>query len=202
MNDKRRMLEGKLYNPYEVDDGDWERSRPVLAFFNAEPFEYERDRMEVLKPILGHLGKNCSIHPPFYCDKGKQIFIGDYFYANVGLTILDEGKVEIGDHVFLGPHVSIYTPVHPIDAEIRNTGLEYTKPVVIKDDVWIGGNVVINPGVTIGSNVVIGSGSVVTKDIPDNVIAAGNPCRVIRAITEEDHAYWKQQADEYYSQIG
>ena len=107
--------------------------------------------------------------------------------------------MRIGDHVFIAPRVCIYTAGHPIDADIRRMDLEYAKGVTIGDDVWIGGNVVINPGVTIGSNVVIGSGSVVTKDIPDGVIAAGNPCRVLREITQEDKDYWTRQAEEYFA---
>ena len=116
------------------------------------------------------------------------------------MLILDEAEVIIGNNVFLAPRVSIYTAAHPIDAFVRNTKLEYAKKVTIGNDVWIGGNVVINPGVHIGNNVVIGSGSVVTKDIPDGVIAAGNPCRVIRAIEESDRIYWKNQMEEYYSE--
>ena len=137
----------------------------------------------------------CS--PPFYCDHGTKISFGNYFYANIGLTILDENEVKIGNHVFIGPHVSIYTAAHPIDSSIRNTNLEIAKPVTIGDNVWIGGNTVINPGVTIGNDVVIGSGSVVTKDIPNRVIAVGNPCRVLREITKKDEEYWNQQYFDY-----
>lgn len=118
-------------------------------------------------------------------------------YANTDLTILDENKVIFGDNVYLAPHVSIYTAGHPIDEKIRNTDLEYAKPVTIGSDVWIGGNVVINPGVTIGSRVVIGSGSVVTKDVPNDVIAAGNPCRIIREITQKDKEKWLKEYEDY-----
>ena len=153
--------------------------------------------MQLLKGIFGHLEDDAVIVPPFYCDKGTQIYIGRHFYANTGLLILDEADVRIGDHVFIAPRVCIYTASHPIDAGVRRKDLEIAKGVTIGDDVWIGGNAVINPGVTIGSNVVIGSGSVVTKDIPSGVIAAGNPCRVIRRITEEDREYWEKQEREY-----
>lgn len=129
--------------------------------------------------------------PPFYCDHGDKIYFGKHFYANTGLTILDENEVVFGNDVFLGSHVSIYTAEHPISAEVRNLELEYARAVKIGNSVWIGGNVVINPKVTIGDDVVIGSGSVVTKDIPSHVVAAGAPCRVIRAITEEDAILWK-----------
>lgn len=114
---------------------------------------------------------------------------------------MDENNVIFGDNVFLAPHVSIYTAGHPIDAKIRNTEVEYAKPVTIGSDVWIGGNVVINPGVTIGNDVVIGSGSVVTKDIPDHVIAAGNPSKIIRRITDEERNYWREEHRKYIEAV-
>lgn len=199
MTDKERMLSGKLYNPYKVGDNSWERSREALEKFNSMSYKQEKERMEILRELFGALGEDAVIVPPFYCDKGPQIHIGRHFYANTGLLILDEADVTIGDHVFIAPRVSIFTACHPIDADVRRSELEYAKPVTIGDDVWIGGNVVINPGVTIGSNVVIGSGSVVTRDIPDGVVAAGNPCRVIRAIGDSDREFWTRQAGEYES---
>ena len=199
MTEKERMLSGKIYCPFKVGDNTWEKSREVLEQFNSMPWQKEKERMELLRSIFGHLEEDAVIVPPFYCDKGTQIYIGKHFYANTGLLILDEADVRIGDHVFIAPRVCIYTAGHPIDADIRRMDLEYAKGVTIGDDVWIGGNVVINPGVTIGSNVVIGSGSVVTKDIPDGVIAAGNPCRVLREITQEDKDYWTRQAEEYFA---
>ena len=128
------------------------------------------------------------INPPFYCDYGFHIHVGKNFYANYNCTILDVSKVTIGENCFMAPNVSIYTAGHPIHPDTRNSGYEYGKAVTVGDNVWIGGNTVILPGVTIGSNVVIGAGSVVTKDIPDWCVAAGNPCRVIRKITEEDRS--------------
>lgn len=157
---------------------------------------------EYLGKLFAHMGKECYIEPPFYCDYGTNIHVGDYFYANTGLIVLDQCDVIIGDHAFLGPRVNIYCACHPIDAMIRNTGVELGKPVTIGDNVWIGGNTVINPGVTISSNVVIGSGSVVTKDIPDSVIAAGNPCKVIRLITNKDKEYWLKQLEEFEADTG
>lgn len=197
MNEKERMLSGKLYNPYKVGDGSWEKSREALEKFNTMSYKQEKERMQVLRDLFGKLAEDAVITPPFYCDKGPQIYIGKHFYANTGLLILDEADVRIGDNVFLAPRVSIFTAGHPIDARVRNTELEYAKPVTIGSDVWIGGNTTINPGVTIGNNVVIGSGSVVTKDISAGVIAAGNPCKVIRKITEEDRIFWEQQEKEY-----
>lgn len=197
MTEKERMLSGRLYNPYKVEDKTWQKNRKVLEEFNAMSYQHRERGMQLLRGIFGDLGDDAVIIPPFYCDKGPQIHIGRHFYANTGLLILDEASVTIGDHVFLAPRVCIFTAGHPIDAGVRNLELEYAKPVTIGNDVWIGGNVVLNPGVTIGDNVVIGSGSVVTKDIPSGVIAAGNPCRVIRAITEEDARHWQAQLEEY-----
>lgn len=197
MNEKQRMLSGKLYNPYHIQDHAWETCREALEKFHALRYDQQKERMQILKEIFGHLEDDANIIPPFFCDKGTQIYIGKHFFANTGLLILDEADVRIGNHVFLGPRVSIYTASHPVDAMVRNMGLEYGKGVTIGNDVWIGGNVVINPGVTIGNNVVIGSGSVVTKDICDGVIAAGNPCRIIREITEEDHKYWQMEMRDY-----
>ena len=142
------------------------------------------------------------VEQTFHCDYGCHIHVGEDFYANYDCTIIDVCEVRIGDNVFLAPKVGIYTAGHPIDAGVRNSGLEFGAPVTIGDNVWIGGNAVINPGVTIGSNVVIGSGSVVTKDIPDNVIAVGNPCRVLREITREDRDYWEEKKREYEEVMG
>lgn len=200
MDDRKRMLDGKLYNPMNVHDGCWEASRKALEEFNKDPYRQIEGRMEHLRKVFGCLPEDAWITPPFYCDKGSQIYVGKNFYANTGLLILDEARVEIGDNVFIAPRVSMYTACHPIDAAVRNTGLEYAKGITIGNNVWIGGNVVINPGVHIGNDVVIGSGSVVTKDIEDHVIAAGNPCKVIRAIGEEDSRYWNKQLEDYRRQ--
>lgn len=192
-----RMMTGKLYTPAKVGDGSWERVRKAVKRFNESEFWQDTGALEELKACFGKAGKDMVLTPPVYFDHGDRIFFGEHFYANTGLTILDENEVRFGDHVFLAPHVSIYTAGHPIDAEIRNKEVEYARPVIIGSNVWIGGNVVINPGVTVGDDAVIGSGSVVTKDIPGHVIAAGNPCRVIRKITEEDKKYWEEQYREY-----
>ena len=124
--------------------------------------------------------------------------LGESFYANYDCIILDVNKVIIGNNVFFGPRVCIYSAGHPIDANVRNMLFEFGKPIKIGNDVWIGGNTIINPGIIIGNNVVIGSGSVVTKNIPDNVIAVGNPCKVLRSITDEDKLYWENKKMEYY----
>lgn len=145
---------------------------------------------EKARGILGKAGKNITILPPFHCDYGTNIEIGDNFFANYNFVVLDVAKVTIGDNVFVAPNVSIYTAGHPIHPKARNSMYEYGISVTIGSDCWLGGNAVICPGVTIGSGTVIGAGSVVTHDIPANVVAAGNPCRVIREITDEDIRYY------------
>lgn len=139
-----------------------------------------------LREIVGKAGENVTVTQPFWCDYGYNIELGDNFYSNHGLIILDGAKVKFGKNVFIAPNCGFYTAGHPIDAEQRNRGLEYAHPITVGDDVWFGAGVTVVPGVTIGSNVVIGAGSVVTKDIPDNVVAVGNPCKVVRPITEKD----------------
>lgn len=144
---------------------------------------------EIIKELLGK-SEEAFINPPFYCDYGSHIEVGKNFFANYNCTIIDVAKVKIGDNCQMAPNVSIYTAGHPVHPAARNTLYEYGIEVTIGDNVWIGGNTVILPGVHIGSNTVIGAGSVVTKDIPDWVIAGGNPCKVIRKITEEDIKYY------------
>ncbi len=169
----------------------------VFEFNNTNPRDTQK-LDEILRSIIGKAGKNITILQPFHCDYGKNIEVGDNFYANYNFIVLDVAKVTIGNNVFVAPNVSVYTAGHPVHYEMRNTMLEYGIPITIGDNCWIGGNVVICPGVNIGENTVIGAGSVVTKDIPPNVIAAGNPCRVIREITEEDKKYYykKNKFDE------
>ncbi|WP_312336134.1 sugar O-acetyltransferase [Anaerospora hongkongensis] len=151
------------------------------------------ERITLMKTIIGKTKENFIIEQPFWCDYGYNIEIGKNFFANHNCIILDGAKVTFGDHVFIAPNCGFYTAGHPIDSEQRNQGLEYAYPITVGNNVWIGGNVVILPGVTIGDEVVIGAGSVVSKDIPSGVIAAGNPCRVIREITENDREkYWNQ----------
>lgn len=158
---------------------------------------------EVVKELLGK-SDGAFINPPFYCDYGKHIETGKNFFANYNCTIIDVGMVRIGDNVQLAPNVAIYTAGHPVHPATRNTLYEYGIDITIGNNVWIGGNVVICPGVTIGDNTVIGAGSVVTKDIPSWVVAAGNPCRVIREITEEDrrkHYAGREIDDEAWEDI-
>ncbi|MCP9198608.1 sugar O-acetyltransferase [Gramella sp. GC03-9] len=194
-SEKEKMLNEK---PYLASDDELATERlfsQSLCFeINHIPPAKIENRNKLYQKLLGSTGKKFHIEIPFYCDYGYNIEIGENFYSNYNCTILDCAKVKIGDNVMLAPNVSIFTAGHPIDAEMRNTGLEYAIPVSIGNNVWIGGNSVINPGVKIGDNTVIGSGSVVTKDIPANVIAAGNPCKVIREITNEDkHFYFRKR---------
>ncbi len=146
----------------------------------------EDERQSILCRLLGHVGERVKIIPDFFCDYGFNISVGDDFFANTGLTILDEAQVTFGDHVFVGPHCSFYTAGHPLDAGQRNRLIQYALPITVGSDVWVCGNVTVVPGVTIGSGSVIGAGSVVVHDVPSGVLAAGNPCRVIRAVTDAD----------------
>lgn len=190
-SEKQKMLSQK---PYIASDPELSKERMLAQKtcfeINSLSPEFVEKRNQLLKNLLGSVKDNFYVEPPFHCDYGYNISIGEKFYSNYNLIILDCGKVSIGDNVMLAPNVSIYTAGHPIDAEMRNKEWEYAIPVKIGNNVWIGGNTVINPGISIGDNTVIGSGSVLTKDIPSNVIAAGNPCKVIRKITEEDRQYY------------
>ena len=191
MGQRERMLAGLPYKAW-MDGLAEERlkARKLVQEFNiSEPEDFAK-RTELIGRILGKVGKNAYIEPPFRCDYGSNIEIGDDFYANYNCIVLDVAKVTIGNNVMLAPNVAIYTAGHPIHPDSRKSGYEYGIPITIGNNVWIGGNVVVNPGVKIGDNAVIGAGSVVTRDIPDNAIAVGNPCRVVRYITEEDRKYY------------
>lgn len=184
MTEKEKRDLGEIYNPNydkELINEMLKAKDLCYEYNNLKPSEIEK-REEIINKILGKAGKNIRIEQPFLCDYGYNMSVGDNFYANHGLIILDAAKVEIGDNVFIAPNCNIYTAYHPINTEERNEGLEYAKSVKIGNNVWIGGNVTILPGVTIGDNSTIGAGSVVTKDIPANVVAYGNPCSVKKNI--------------------
>ncbi len=161
------------------------KTRRILQELNTVDFADFDKIGQIVKRLLGK-SEGAFINPPFYCDYGTHIEVGKNFFANYNCTIIDVAKVTIGDNCLMAPNVAIYTAGHPIHPMTRNSTYEYGKSVTIGDNVWIGGNVVIVPGVHIGSNTIIGAGSVVTKDIPDWVIAAGNPCKVVRPVTEDD----------------
>lgn len=182
--------------PYICDESvleEQKRARRLTQMLNmADRADFEK-LAAIVKELLGK-SEGAMINPPFYCDYGNHIEVGKNFYANYNCTILDVAKVIIGDNCMLAPNVAIYTAGHPLHPDTRNTLYEYGIEVTIGDNVWIGGNSVICPGVHIGNNCVIGAGSVVTKDIPDWSIAAGNPCKVIRKITEADRKlYFKNR---------
>ena len=191
MNQKERMLNNLPYRAW-LDGLEEERlaCKTKTYEYNNIPPRDRAKRKKLMRTIVGKIGEEFNIESPFQCDYGYNIEIGENFYSNHNLIILDVGRVKIGDNVQVAPNVSIYTAGHPVHPETRNTGYEYGIDITIGDNVWIGGSVSILPGVTIGENAVIGAGSVVTKEIPANVIAAGNPCRVIREITEEDRYYY------------
>lgn len=197
---KERMLAGELYVAHDEELGRENlRAKRMTRLFNQTTEEQAQERQRLLKTMFKRFGDGGYIEPPFHTDYGTNTTIGKNFYANYDAIFVDCGPITIGDNVFMGPRVGLYTAGHPIDAGIRAEQLEYGRGITIGNDVWIGGNVVVNPGVTIGSNVVIGSGSVVTHDIPDNVVAVGNPCRVLREINQRDHDEWARQKAAYYA---
>lgn len=195
MNQKERMLAGLPYKAWLdglTEERDANKVR-IWRYNQLSPADREA-RDKLIREIIGKYGKSVSFEAPFHCDYGWNIEVGENFYANYNCTILDVGHVKIGKNAMFAPNVSIFTAGHPVHPDSRNSGYEYGIPVTIGDNVWLGGGVIVTPGVTIGNNVVIGAGSVVTKDIPDNVIAVGNPCRVLRAITEADRdLYFKDR---------
>lgn len=198
--EEQRMLSGKLYNVYGKDLAEkYAKKDHLLHQINFA--EEGTDVQSLFKQLLGQSGKNVYFEPPFFCDFGSNISVGDDVYCNTNCVFLDSGKITIGSRVLMGPRVNLFAAGHPIDAGVRNQWLGFAKPITIGDDVWIGGNATINPGITIGNNVVIGSGSVVTHDIPANSVAAGNPCKVIRPITKEDQLEWEKQADDYHESL-
>ena len=202
MNQKGRMLANLPYKAWMDGLGEerMENKKKIYKYNNLDP-EKQDEKTALIKDILGKTGENINIEAPFHCDYGYNIEVGENFFANYNLVILDVARVKIGDNAQIAPNVSIYTAGHPIHPDSRNSDYEYGIDVTIGDNVWIGGNSVIVPGVTVGNNVVIGAGSVVTKDLPDNVIAAGNPCRIIREITEADRDFYfkdrKFDVDDY-----
>lgn len=198
MTEKEKMISGQMYMSPDKELLEISyRARRLTRLFNQTTEDEMPRRIALLKELFGSTGEKLWVEPTFHCDYGINIHVGNHFYANFDCIILDTCPVTIGEHAFFAPRVCIYTATHPIDAEVRSAGLEYGKPVTIGNHVWVGGNTVINPGVTIGDNVVIGAGSVVTKDIPSDVIAVGNPCKILRPITEEDRRYWQAQLEEY-----
>lgn len=178
-----KMLAGEVYNCLEeVLETERQAVKKLLRRFNTS--EEPAERQTILERMLGRIGKNSIIEPPFYCVYGKNIHLGDYVYLNFLCTILDCNTVQIGDHVMVGPQVQIYTPAHMLQAEPRNQGWEVAKAIVIEENVWIGGGAILLPGVRIGKNAVVGAGAVVTRDVPESVVVVGNPARVVKEIDQ------------------
>jgi maltose O-acetyltransferase len=184
--EKQKMLAGELYlaSDPELVTGR-QRAYRLTQLYNTTTEEEQESRSRLLHELFGELGSGCQIVPSFYCDYGSNIYAGERFYMNYGCVILDCNTVEIGNDVLCAPYVQIYAAYHPTDPNLRLTGRELAAPVKIGNNVWIGGGAIICPGVTIGDNTTIGAGSVVVKSIPANVVAAGNPCRVIRSVESE-----------------
>jgi maltose O-acetyltransferase len=185
-SEREKMLAGELYDPLDAElSAARRRARDLCQALNNSRDEEETLRAKILNELFGSAGESPWIQPPFFCDYGTNIALGDKVFFNFNCVVLDVTTVKIGSYTLFGPNVQIYTAMHPIDSAERRRCLEFAKPIDIGEDVWVGGSAVICPGVTIGSRAIIGAGSVVTRDIPGDVFAAGNPCRVIRAITND-----------------
>ena len=186
MTEKEKCEQGLLYDANYNEEliQDRFRAKDLCQEYNQLRNSDVEKRKEIIEKLIPKLSDNFLIEPSFWCDYGYNIQLGDHFYSNHNLVILDCAKVTFGNHVFIGPNCSFYTAGHPLDVTQRNAGLEYAHPIIVGDNVWFGGNVVVLPGVTIGNNSVIGAGSIVTKDIPEDCIAVGNPCKVVRNIEQ------------------
>lgn len=181
MNEKEKMIQGEMYYPSDkILTKDRISAKKLCQKYNSLKVDDFNKKKKILASLLGKVDKNYTIEPNFFCDYGYNIELGENFYSNHNLVILDCAKVKFGSNVLIGPNCGFYTAQHPIDAKERNTFLEYAKPITVGNNVWIGGNVCVVAGVTIGDNVVIGAGSTVVKDIPSNCVAVGNPCKVIK----------------------
>jgi maltose O-acetyltransferase len=182
-SEREKMLAGELYNPLDPElVAERQHARRLFKLLNDSSVELVSARLQLIKELIPRSGASVWIEPPFYCDYGSNVTLGDRVYFNFNCTILDTATVTIGAGVKFGPGVHIYTATHPLNAAARNSGLEFSRPIEIGDDVWIGGGAIVCPGVKIGARAVIGAGSVVTKDLPVGVVAVGNPCRVLRSI--------------------
>lgn len=192
MNMKDKLHTGELYLP-----GDNDIMKEQLTYlnmlyeFNATRPTEQKKRMDMLKKMFAEIGDYCYIEPPFHSNwGGHHVHFGEGIYANFNLTLVDDTHIYVGSHTMFGPNVTIATAGHPILPELRQKGYQYNAPVCIGKNCWIGAGVIIVPGVTVGDNVVIGAGSIVTKNLPDNVVAVGNPCKILRAVNEHDKEYY------------
>jgi maltose O-acetyltransferase len=183
MTEKEKMIAGELYDPTDKELVDERyKARVLMHKINTLSIDHIKERDKAVHQLLSNAGENTYIEPPFYCDYGSNIKAGKKFYTNFNCCILDVSTVTIGDNVMLAPNVQIYTATHPIEFKARMSGVEFAKPIVIGNNVWVGGNSTICPGVTLGDNVVVGAGSVVTKSFPNDVVIAGNPAKIIKTI--------------------
>ena len=201
MTQKERMLSGALYSAADPELAAARlRARQLTHQFNtASPAapDYAAAQLSLLRQLLGRMGEGGWVEAPFRCDYGGNISVGDCFYANFGCVFLDVAPITIGSHAFLGPGVHLYTAAHPLWAPVRDREVEFGAPIAIGESVWIGGGTIVLPGAAIGDGTVVAAGSVVTRDLPANVVAAGNPCRVLRPITDHDRAVWEERLRAY-----
>lgn len=191
-NMKEKMHTGELYLPgdEQIMQEQLQCLDKLYEFNNTRPTQMQK-RTQLLKEMFAEIGDGCYIEPPFYSNfGGKHIHFGKNIYCNFGVTMVDDTHIYVGDNTMFAPHVTIATAAHPILPELRETAYQYNMPVKIGKNCWLGANVIVLPGITIGDNVVVGAGSVVTKDLPDNVVAVGNPCKVLRPIGEKDKEYY------------
>jgi maltose O-acetyltransferase len=180
---RERMLAGDPYDPNDPElQQASKRALRLCERYNQTSVDDPKERDRILRELLGSVGTDVQIRSPFYCDYGTQIRIGSRTFANFNLVALDVGPITIGDDVQIGPNVQLLTPTHPVEPEPRRAKIEGAKPIVIGDNVWLGGGVVVCPGVTIGENTVVGAGSVVVRDLPPNVVAVGNPARIVKKL--------------------
>ena len=192
MTEREKIHSGNIYWPSDESIMIEQLSYlDLMDEYNNTPRRLQAQRAEMLKKLFAEVGEGCYIESPYFANwGGHHVHLGSYIYANAGLKLVDDTHIYIGDYTMLGPNVVLATAGHPIDPELRGRGLQYNLPVRIGRNCWLGAGVIVMPGVTIGDNSVIGAGSIVTKDIPANVVAVGNPCRVLREIGEHDREYY------------
>lgn len=200
---KERMHTGELYLPDDEEIVKYQTECLELLYeFNATRPSEAKKRQELMKKMFAELGEGCYIEPPFHSNfGGRHCHFGKNVYANFNLTCVDDTHIYVGDGTLLAPNVILATAGHPIDAELRRKGYQYTAPVRIGKNCWLGAGVIVVPGVTVGNNVIIGAGSVVTKDLPDNVVAVGNPCKILRQVTDRDREYYFKNRKVDYSSL-
>lgn len=199
MSEYHKMISGQLYSAGKIEVAYRpDKSRALAQEINQLNSLEKEKIVQLEKKLFGKTGEQIYVNPPLYVDYGFNTNIGENFYANLDCIFLDVAPISIGDDVMFGPRVSLITATHPIDAAVRGRGLEYAQAIKIGDRVWLGAGVIVNPGVEIGENTIVGSGSVVTKSLPPNVIAVGNPARVLRKIDDEDRVFWEEKEEKYY----